>query len=93
MNQTHLRGLWLLFWTGNAATWVAVRTLWMSEIYTLALGVISTATIIVAVVMALCPKLRMRGVIAFACGLLVGQWWLIETGLLRAYWTFSDFAP
>ncbi len=93
MNQTHLGSLWLLFWTGNAATWVAVRALWMSEIYTLILGALSTATIVVALVIALCSKLSMRGVIALACGLLVGQWWLIETGLLRAYWTFSGFAP
>jgi len=92
MNINHLRSLWILFWLGNAATWVAVRTLWMSEIYALALGVLSSLTIIAALMTAIRSRFRRRTVIVLLCGLLIGQWWAVETGLLRAYWALSGFA-
>lgn len=89
----YLRGIWLLFWAGNAVTWIAVRTLWMTDQYQLILEILSLVTITVAFIIAIRSGFQIRVTALLLCGLLVGQWWLFEMGLLRAYWTIGGFAP
>ena len=87
------QGMWLLFWGLNAVSWIAFRTLWMTDQYELILGVLSLAAIAVTVVVAIRSKFEISAVALLLCGLLVGQWWLVQKVLMRAYWTIGRFAP
>lgn len=87
------QGMWLLFWAGNAATWLADRTLWIVDPYELILAMLCLATMAVAIAVAVKSKFEKSTLGVLACGLLVGQWCLVQKILMRVYWTMGGFAP
>ena len=93
MNGKWRQGMWLCFWTGNVATWVACRTLWMVDHYELILATLSVVTSAVAVVVAIRSRFEKYAMALLGCGLLLGQWWLVQKILMRVYWTIGGFAP
>ena len=93
MNGKWRQGMWLCFWMGNAATWLAYRTLWMVGRYELILGMLSVVTSAVAVVVAIRSKFEKSTLALLGCGLLIGQWWFVQKILMRVYWTIGGFAP
>lgn len=70
-----------------------MRTLWMTDQYELILGILSLATAGVAIMIAVRAGFQLRVTALLLCGLLIGQWWLVEMGLLLAYWSIGGFAP
>ncbi len=93
MNNKYWRGLWLCFWLTNAVTWVAVRTLWMMERYERILGIGALLALAVALVIARRSGFQWRVLVLLLCGLLIGQWWWVETRVLQAFWAGAGFAP
>lgn len=65
----------------------------MTDQYELILGILSLATAGVAIMIAVRAGFQLRVTALLLCGLLIGQWWLVEMGLLLAYWSIGGFAP
>ena len=78
---------WGAFALCNGLTWVAYIRLWMRPDYTLILGGAGAITVVVAAALLLASRNRHRDMLLIVIGLLIGQWWLMETWLLRGAWS------
>ena len=85
--------LWLLFGMSSLITWIAYRTLWMTDQYWLILTILSFCSISAAIVVAIESKFQLRSLALLLLGLLIGQWWWVQKFLMQAYWSLNGFAP
>ncbi len=85
--------VWVPFALSSLGTSIAYRTLWRTEWYWIYLSLLGVLSLFfAALVLKRCgfKFLPLAGVIV---GLLLGQWWFIQSVILQMFWHFSGFAP
>ena len=88
-----LTQLWILFGISNMITWIAYQTLWMTDRYHLTLTILALCATSVAFLVAVKSRFRFRSLSFLILGLLIGQWWWVQSFLMKTIWTLNGFAP
>ena len=88
-----LTQLWFLFGITNVITWIGYQTLWMTDRYPLILTILALCATSVAILVAVKSRFRFRSLSFLILGLLIGQWWWVQSFLMKTIWTLNGFAP
>jgi hypothetical protein len=85
--------MWVAFWLFAVLTWVVYSGLWMKGWYYLALSALGIISLFLAIGILATKGRTCRSIILIVLGLVIGQWWLIESLAMMALWGIRGFAP
>jgi uncharacterized membrane protein YqgA involved in biofilm formation len=84
---------WAPFALASVLSLVAYKALWMSSTYLQILTCLAIASVILGGYAVWRTRLRAWSVAAVLIGLIIGQWWLVESILTLSLWRWRGFAP
>lgn len=85
--------LWTPFALASLCTFLAYKTLWAIELYWVVLALLGALSCCLAARVLLRTGWKPLPLVGVVIGLIVGQWWLIQTLILQALWRINGFAP
>jgi len=86
-------GPWAAFALASGLTALARESLAGSKWYYAILASLMAFSVVLAARLLRQTRLKAMPIAAVAIGLLLGQWWLVEALVLRAFWSINGFAP
>ncbi|TWD85566.1 hypothetical protein FB547_10578 [Variovorax beijingensis] len=81
------------FACASILSFLAYRTLSASEWYYVWLWLLTGLSAVLAARLLWQAGFKCAAAAGTTIGLLVGQWWLVEALILRAFWRINGFAP
>lgn len=85
--------IWAPFAIASALTFLVYRSLWALEWYWTVLSLLGGVCGILAIRILRQTGLHPWPILGVVVGLLVGQWWFIQTMVLQLLWRSNGFAP
>lgn len=85
--------LWGPFACASCLTILASRTLWNTNSYFTYLSLLGVVSVLLAARLLFQTGAKVWPMTAVITGLLVGQWWFVQSLILRSFFRFSGFAP
>jgi hypothetical protein len=85
--------LWMPFVCASGLSILVSRALWNTSSYYMYLGVLGVVSVVLAARILFQAGTKVWPVAGVVAGLLLGQWWLVQAVLLRAFFRLSGFAP
>jgi hypothetical protein len=93
MSPTMRKVAWAIFWLFTILTQLASARLWMLASYELVLSALAIISAGLGLWILITNRFAWRSVILVVLGLIVGQWWLVESLTMMAFWSIRGFAP
>lgn len=93
MNPNLRKVVWAIFWLLAILTQLASARLWMLTSYELMLSALAIFSAALGVWILITTRFAWRSVALVVLGLIVGQWWLVESLAMMAFWSLRGFAP
>lgn len=85
--------LWGPFACASCLTILASKTLWNTSSYYTYLSLLGVVSVLLAARLLFQAGTKVRPMAGVITGLLVGQWWFVQSLINRAFFRFSGFAP
>lgn len=93
MKDTPMAVAWLVFLVGNLASWIVGQLFWRSPGSQIALAALGGISVVVGATIVIRQRFKLGGLVMIVLGIVLGQWWWIETRLLQLGWSLGGFAP
>lgn len=84
---------WTTFVVAAVLTWLVYLQGWMIGPYYLLLSVLGLLNVGLGIWVVLMHGVGWRSVLLVIAGLLVGQWWFVQSVLVQGIWSIRGFAP
>lgn len=85
--------LWGPFVCASCLTFLAYRTLWDTGSYFAYLSLLGVLSVLLAARLLFQTGAKVWPMAGVVTGLLVGQWWFVQSLINRLFFRFSGFAP
>jgi hypothetical protein len=85
--------VWAIFWLFAILTRLVSARLWMLTSYELVLSVLAAISAGLGLWILITNRFAWRSVSLVILGFVIGQWWLIESLAMMAFWSVKGFAP
>lgn len=93
MDTKKQKVMWVAFWLIAVLTWIVYSSLWMKGWYYLALSMLGIISLFLAIGILITKGRTYRSITLIVLGLVIGQWWIIETLAMIAFGKIKGFAP
>jgi len=85
--------IWVAFTVASLLTVVVYATLWSEKWYVEMLSILGICSCALAAVALKLSNFRFWAVAGIAFGVLIGQWWFVESAATQILWSVRGFAP
>ena len=93
VGSTSRLSTWAPFVTCSLLSWLAAETAWSIAPYFLLVYLLGALTAIFAVRVLVRTGRRAWPSLGVALGLLIGEWRVLEAGIMMLFWALRGFAP
>jgi len=84
---------WGPFACASCLTSLAYKTLWDTQSYFTYLSLLGLLSLLLAARFLFQTGARAWPITGVTTGLLLGQWWFVQSLILRTFWSINGFAP
>ena len=93
MNLNSPVALWTPFIAMSLLTWLINKTLWFIEQYDIVLYVFGIISVGLAIRVLAHTGPKVWAIVGVIAGLVIGQFWALERGIILLFWSVRGFAP